>query len=171
MGVSWRLSRPGDARPDPGEPDSCSTLDAAPPASGRLYVLNVESGRAAGVRGRGDGRRRGSVTRRSVFSSGLSDLLSARAASTLRTWRRHRAKYRAGTRRSTSPRRGARRGRRCTTRRMMRAGRATGSAGQPAGLADEYSFPRYGFAAEWSPDGQVAPPGQWAVPLRPDRGA
>lgn len=142
----------------PGEPDSCSTLDAAPPASGRLYVLNVESGDVRQVSEvEVDGRPTWVSNTQIVFSSGLSDLLSAES-------RIYLADVEAGTMREISSRDQALNlapawapgASAVVYYEADDAGRVVLRDQQGNRLAslDEYSFPRYGFAAEWSPDGQ-----------------
>ncbi len=143
----------------PGEPESCSGLDVKPPTSGYLYVIDVETGavsKASSVPV--DGPPVWASNLQIAFTSGRSDdLLSAESEIWL-------TNISTGTAREISAR---------------DASQNLGAAWSPGGLqvlyyqasdpasvvlrsADgqviqsnsEFLFPRYGFAADWSPGGE-----------------
>lgn len=141
----------------PGEAGSCSSLDAATPTGGQVYVLDVETGRVQQASEIFvDGPPVWVSNLQLTFTTGLSDLMSA--ASDL--WL---INTQAGTARQVSDADGS---------LNLGAAWAPGGAaviyhrasepssvilkdstGGLVGSTDRYLFSRYGFAAAWSPGG------------------
>lgn len=145
----------------PGEPGSCSSLDATPPSQGHLYVLDVQSGDVQQVSSDFilDGPPTWVSNLQIAFTTGLSDPFAEQS----HIWI---ANFQSGSVREITG---------------DDSGLNLGAAWSPGGLQvlyqyqyasnpsslhlrdsngnlinslDEYSFPRYGFAADWSPGGE-----------------
>ncbi|MBN1201200.1 MAG: PD40 domain-containing protein [Anaerolineae bacterium] len=142
----------------PGEPDTCAALDATPPTRGNLYVMDVATGNVRRVADiMLDGPPTWISNLQVGFTVGLSDLMAAQSD----VWI---ADIQSGTLREISDPTGA---------------LNLGAAWAPGGLQvlyheasdpdrlllkdgngnlisslDEYSFARFGFAADWSPEGE-----------------
>jgi Tol biopolymer transport system component len=142
----------------PGEPDSCSSLEAVPPTSGKLYVLDIETGEVQRISDMTlDGPPTWISNLQISFVTGLSDPFSTES----HIWV---SDIQSGTVREIS-----RQGDTLNLAPVWSPGgqaviyhHATdpsslvlkdGNGNQIAAL-DTYAFSRYGFAATWSPDGE-----------------
>lgn len=141
----------------PGEPGSCSKIDAEPPKGGQLFVLDVVTGQVQQVSDKWVDSPPVWVSNLQIaFTSGLSDPLSASSEIWL-------INIQAGTARQVSD---------SDSSLNLGAAWAAGGAqviyqraSEPAsvvlkdmngnliGSTDKYLFSRYGFAAAWSPGG------------------
>ncbi len=142
----------------PDEPGSCSALDAAPPTGGNLFVLDVETGSVQQVSDIViDGPPVWVSNLQVAFTTGLSDPFAAESAIWI-------TNVRAGTVRKVSSAAG-----------VLNLGAAWAPGGQQViyhemtdppsvvlrdangeliGSTDRFLFPRFGFAAAWSPGGE-----------------
>lgn len=142
----------------PGEPGSCSAIDATPPSGGNLFVMDVQIGSVQQVTEVWvDGPPAWVSNLQVVFTTGLSDPFSDESEVWL-------TNVQAGTARRVSG-----------GEPVLNLGAAWSpngvqvlyhEAGDPPRLVlrdsngtevralDQYLFPRYGFAADWSPAGE-----------------
>jgi TolB protein len=142
----------------PGEPGSCSVIDAMPPTEGYLYVMDVTTGQTQRVSEVPvDGPPVWVSNLQIAFTTGLSDPLAAESE----VWITN---IQAGTARKVSDQ--------ASTLNLGAAWSPGGlqviyhQASDPASVVlkddnggiiqstDEYLFARYGFAADWSPQGE-----------------
>jgi len=142
----------------PGEPGSCSTLNAEPPTRGTLHVLNVSTGAVRQVSETWvDGPPTWLNDAQVVITRGLSDLFAGES----QLWI---ANVWAGTMRPVTPADGslylgaswAPDGKQVIYHRASDPASVVlrDLEGNVINATDEYAFARYGFAADWSQDGE-----------------